>query len=276
MPLKIIELFGDTPRALAATADGSTVYAAVFHSGNQTTAVSEGAVCNGGAGAGAVRDRRRAGAGRPARRPGARRAAGAQSELPGRSPRPEVGLIVKFDQANSLWEDELGRNWTNAVRFDLPDLDVFEIDADAPTPAETNSFAHVGTVLFNMLVNPSNGKVYVTNTEARNEVRFEGPGNSATTVRGHLHEARITVIDGSNVLPRHLNKHITALPNGYRTVPMPAGVEDDSLATPIGMALASDGTLYVAAFGSSKVGRFTAAAIENDTLHARRGHPHRR
>ncbi len=30
-------LFGDTPRALGGTPDGSTVYAAVFHSGNQTT-----------------------------------------------------------------------------------------------------------------------------------------------------------------------------------------------------------------------------------------------
>jgi len=108
--------------------------------------------------------------------------------------------------------------------------------------------------------------VYVTNTQARNEVRFEGPGILGTTVRGHLHEARITVIDGANVLPRHLNKHITAQVNGYRTTPMPAGVADDSLATPDGMALASDGTLYVAAFGSSKVGRFAAAQIENDTF----------
>jgi YVTN family beta-propeller protein len=47
-PLTVITLFGDTPRALAASADGSTVYAAVFHSGNQTTALSEGAVCDGG------------------------------------------------------------------------------------------------------------------------------------------------------------------------------------------------------------------------------------
>ena len=50
-PLKIVELFGDTPRALAT--DGSTVYAAVSHSGNQTAVVSEGAVCDGFAGAAA-------------------------------------------------------------------------------------------------------------------------------------------------------------------------------------------------------------------------------
>ena len=32
-PLTIVNLFGDTPRALAVTPDGSRVYAAVFHSG---------------------------------------------------------------------------------------------------------------------------------------------------------------------------------------------------------------------------------------------------
>lgn len=66
---------------------------------------------------------------------------------------------------------------------------MFAIDAFANPPVESGSFAHVGTVLFNMVVNPSNGALYVSNTEAHNEVRFEGPGTTATTVRGHLHEA---------------------------------------------------------------------------------------
>src|SRR5690242_13544621 len=50
-PETIVTLFGDTPRALATDAAASTVYAAVFHSGNQTATVNEGLVCNGGAGA---------------------------------------------------------------------------------------------------------------------------------------------------------------------------------------------------------------------------------
>ncbi|HKC52156.1 MAG TPA: hypothetical protein VKF60_15285, partial [Myxococcota bacterium] len=41
-PLAVLNLFGDTPRALAVTANGATVYAAVFHSGDQTTAVPQG------------------------------------------------------------------------------------------------------------------------------------------------------------------------------------------------------------------------------------------
>ncbi len=39
-PLTIVTLFGDTPRALTVSPDGNTVYAAVFHSGNQTTTLS--------------------------------------------------------------------------------------------------------------------------------------------------------------------------------------------------------------------------------------------
>ncbi len=43
-PLTIVTLFGDTPRALTVSPDGSTVYAAVFQSGNRTTTVGEGLV----------------------------------------------------------------------------------------------------------------------------------------------------------------------------------------------------------------------------------------
>ncbi len=264
-PETIIELFGDTPRALAASPDGQTVYAAIFESGNQTTTVTEGAVCDGGATAGPcdLDGVQVPGGLAGGQAPGGLPAPNVNSEgIPG----PEVGLIVKYNQATGLWTDQLDRNWTNAVRFSLPDYDVFRIDALANPPQESAAFAHVGTVLFNMLVNPSNGKLYVSNTEAHNEVRFEGSGAGGSTVRGHSHEARITVLDGANVLPRHLNKHIEALPQGYRTMPMPAGVKEASLATPLGMAVASDGTLYVAAFGSSAVGMFNTTELENDTF----------
>ena len=85
---------------------------------------------------------------------------------------PETGLIVRFEGGH--WKDRAGRNWDNAVRFSLPDRDVFPIDAN--TLAVGTPFVGVGTVLFDMAVNPVSGRVYVTNTEAHNEVRFEGPG----------------------------------------------------------------------------------------------------
>jgi YVTN family beta-propeller protein len=255
-PETIVTLFGDTPKALTVSPDGNTVYAAIFKSGNQTTTLSEGIVCNGGASAGPCT---------PA--PGEQTAVGglpAPNQSSSGATAPETGLIVKFDGA--AWRDELGRDWSNMVRFNLPDKDVFAIDATASPPVETASFSHVGTVLFNMAVNPVSGKVYVANTEAINEVRFEGTrtATSASSVIGRLHEARITVIDPgtSSVAPRHLNKHID-----YSVVPSPAGVTDKSLATPKGMAVTADGsTLYVVAKGSGKVGVFDTSELENDTF----------
>jgi DNA-binding beta-propeller fold protein YncE/mono/diheme cytochrome c family protein len=251
-PLSILTLFTDTPRALAVSPDGTTVYAAGFHTGNRTTAISEGLVCDGGAAA------------PPCSVFG--------SAMPGGLPAPnanvqgftgpETGLVLRFDGASGHWKDGPGRTWDNAVRFNLPDRDVFAINANnlAAPPA---SFVGVGTILFNMVTNPVSGKVYVSNSEARNEVRFEGPGILAgSSVRGHLHEARITVLDGASVLPRHLNPHID-----YGTVPSPAGIKEASLATPLGMAVTGDGaTLYVAAFGSSVVGIFATSELENDTF----------
>jgi YVTN family beta-propeller protein len=164
-PITVVTLFGDTPRALAVSPDGSTVYAAVFHSGNRTTTVTEQAVCDGfGASPCNVNGVTMPG-GLP---PPDTNATGV--------PAPETGLIVKYDPGSARWRDQLGRNWNNAVKFDLPDQDVFAIDANANPPVAGAAFASVGTILFNMAVNPSSGKVYVTNTEAKNEVRFEGPG----------------------------------------------------------------------------------------------------
>jgi DNA-binding beta-propeller fold protein YncE len=259
-PLTVIELFGDTPRALAASPDGSTVYAAVFHSGNQTTAVNEGAVCNDSLVDGLPAP--------PCFLPG--------GLMPGGLPppetnfagvlRPETGLIVKYDPVAVEWRDELGRNWNPAVKFTLPDKDVFQIDADATPPAEIpgGDVRGVGTVIFNMIADPVvPGRLYASNTEARNEVRFEGPGIfGGSTVRGDLHEARITVCDGATVLPRHLNKHLD-----YSVVPSPPGDSAKSLATPLGMAVTSDGaTLYVAAFGSGKIGVLDTSELVANTF----------
>jgi len=270
-PLTIVTLFGDKPRALAVSPDGGTVYAAIFRSGNQTTSINEGLVCNTSAGniaSGTVQGPCTVGG---ASMPGGippphKNAAGAT--------RPETGLIVKFNRdggVSNTWQDELGRNWNNAVKLSLPDLDVFALNANANPPVQTTSFAHVGTTLFNMVTNPVSGKLYVSNTDSQNHVRFEGPGVHATgikppgepaSVRGHLAESRITVIDGANVLPRHLNKHID-----YDTVPVPMGVKLDSLATPNGMAVSADGAkLYVAAFGSAAIGVFNTTQLENDTF----------
>ena len=269
-PLEIVVLFGDTPRALAVSPDGATVYAAVFHSGNRTAVVSEGMVCDGfgttACNGDGVTSPNGLGSGQlPGGNPGpSNNAAGAQA--------PEVGLVVQYDAASGEWRDEGGRNWSNGIRFDLPDYDVFEIDAAALTSSVRHS--GVGTILFNMAVNPVNGNVYVSNTEAQNLTRFEGYGDhGGSTVQGNLAHSRITLITGGSVKPRHLNRHIdygtlallppTLVPNPL----FDSSQKNHSLATPMDVAVSSDGaTLYVAAFGSGKVGVFDTADLENDAL----------
>jgi len=246
-PLSIITLFTDTPRALAVTPDGRRVYAAGFHSGNQTTIVTELNVDFS-----FVRGR---------------------TGLPpftnfARAPAPGVSLIVKWNGTH--WVDEAGQIWDDQVRLSLPDKDVHVIDAMANPPRQlagsAGFYAGVGTILFNMVVNPVNGNVYVSNTEALNQTRFEGPGSFAGhSVRGHLHESRITVLgtDGS-VTPRHLNKHIDYT---RCCAPVPNAESETSLAQPNAMAITHNGaTLYVAALGSSKIGVYDTHRLEQDTF----------
>ena len=267
-PLDVVTLFGDTPRALSVSPDGNTVYAAVFHSGNQSTVVSEGSVCD-TSGTNITNNVVEPSCTilslvRPGGLPLPHRSHPGDNNV-----RPETGLIVRLNPVSGNWEDELGRSWNSEVKFNLPDLDVFEISTSGLVVVGTHS--GVGTINFNMAVNPVSNKLYVSNTEAVNEVRFEGPGIHAAgfkppgepaTVQGHLAESRITVIDGSTVTPRHLNHHID-----YSVLPAPPGVKGASLATPTGMAVSADGsTLYVAAFGSGKVGIFDTSQLEAGTF----------
>jgi DNA-binding beta-propeller fold protein YncE len=266
-PVRILTFFTDTPRALAVSPDKTTVYVAGFKTGNQTTALVEGVICPGGDTSTpcTVAD--------GSTSPGGH--LGPATNFEGKQI-PAVGQIVKFNNNTQQWVDELGRNWNNAVKFSLPDTDVFSVNANTLT--QTASFAHVGTTLFNMATNPISGKLYVSNSDAINNVRFEGPGNFArstvpsgvaSTVQGHLAEMRVTVISGSTVTPRHLNKHIdyTKLVGDPGFDPT---AKNHSLSTPLDMAVTSDGqTLFLAAFGSKKIGVFDTTALENNTFDPR-------
>ena len=236
-----ITLFADTPRALAATADGKTVYAAAFMSGNQTTTVSEDAVSivypSGMPGPGTI-------------------------TLGGRTiPQPTTGLIVKWKagpDGTFHWLDAYGTSFDAFVRVQLPDKDVFSIDASANPPVATGAaFAHVGTTLFNLAVNPKSGKVYVSNLDAHNDVRFEGHTPGFTSVVGDAVDSRITVVDPRSgvVAPHDLNGHLDHA----------RGTGDPSLsvAFPQDLAVAESGkVLYVVAQGSSKLVRYETAALE--------------
>ncbi|MEL7448478.1 MAG: beta-propeller fold lactonase family protein [Pseudomonadota bacterium] len=282
-PLKIVELFGDTPRGLAVSPDGATVYAAVLNSGNQTTAVHESVLCYGfedtpqGFFMGTFGPR----AGDEPCVAG-NMSPGLVSDSPNGLPnkqlpmgrplpstnadgdsQPWTSLLVQFDNATGTWKDTRGLNFSNGIRFFLPDHDVFAIDVE--TLDQADDYEHVGTTLFNVAVNPQNGNVYVSNTDANNMTRFEGPGVfGGSTVQGQIALSRITIInpaDGS-VRPRHLNRHID-----YSVLKAPAGVKTHSVSTPLQMQFSPDGTrLYVAALGSDKVAVYDTADLENDAL----------
>jgi len=244
-PLNVVTLFTDTPRALAVSADGSRVYAAGFMTGNRTAVAPVLTVFQPGAEPFGML-------------PPFTNAAGV--------PAPPVSIVVKHDGAH--WLDAAGRIWDRAVNFSLPDKDVFVLDANANPPAQVADgfYRSVGNVLFNMAVNPVSGKVYVSNTDANNLTRFEGEGVfGGSTVRGNIAQSRITVLDpAGQVTPRHLNKHI----DYAACCAAPGNAEArKSLAFPNEMAVSPDGqTLYVAAFGSSKIGVFDTAQLETDTF----------
>jgi DNA-binding beta-propeller fold protein YncE len=246
-----ITLFADTPRALAVTPDGKTVYAAAFMSGNQTTVVSKGAVetVYGG------------------NMPGP-----AVLNFPGIPvpfPQPQTGLVVKWKLGSDgqyHWLDFYGTNFDQFVTIRLPDKDVFAIDATANPPVATSGvYAHVGTTLFNMAVNPKSGKVYVTNTDAHNDVRFEGfsAQDHFSSVRGREVDNRITVIDpvSGSVTPQNLNPHINY------NVDFTPGEREKSVAFPQDIAITRDGsTAYVVAQGSSKLAIYATGDIESGNI----------
>lgn len=232
-PLSIVTLPADVPRALAVSSDGRTVYAAAFMSGNRTTVLHRDAINT--------------------PKPGLTTSAdGVQA--------PATGLIVRYE--GTTWRDEARTDWSSQVKLTLSDEDVFAINASATIPSITDRFVGVGTTLFNMAV-AADGRIFVSNTEAFNEVRFEGSGRRGnSTVRGRIAESRISMISPTSgaVTAVHLNRHIDFnLPQGTT---VSAADKARSLSQPTAMVLNSSGdTLFTAAFGSAKVAALPTTAL---------------
>ena len=119
-PLAIVTLFGDTPRGLAVSPDGATVYAAIFHSGNQTAPVSAALPC-----AGFDSDT-------PCTTQSGQTVPGSQLGPPTNHAKvaaPRVGLIVKQDAAGA-WRDARNRDWSAVIKMIF-----LELWPDLPSPA---------------------------------------------------------------------------------------------------------------------------------------------
>ena len=154
-----VSIFGRHPRALAAGAGGSQVYATVLEAGNKTTIVNAQTVTALG---------------------------GPSPPNPPKDPSlpaaPAVGVIVQWNGAH--WVDDglpTPKLWDAGIPpgFSLPDVDVAVIDAGT---GAVSALSGVGTNNFNVAVDPSTGTLYVTNTDASNRTRFEPkPGLQSVT-----------------------------------------------------------------------------------------------
>jgi len=214
-----IPLDASDPRALAVSMDGTKVYVGIFESGNETTVVPEATVDT---------------------------TLGLPPPVPPMDSTlatpPKVSLIVRHNGTH--WVDELIRSWDTWITYRLYDNDVIEIDVASLTV--TQSFKKVGTHIFGLAVNPVTGRLYVSNTESLNEIRFE------PNLDGHFTRARVTTIDPgtATVTPVHLNQHIN-----YGNPAGDATERSLSLGLPMDVTVNVTGdTVYVAAMGSNKVG----------------------
>jgi len=221
-PPTVISIFGQDPRALDTSPDRSKVYVAVFESGNRTTILPETTVVNGG--------------GPPPPNPPM------DPMLP-----PAPGSVLIVQKTGADWLDDAGGIWTSRVGWSLPDNDVVEITTSSLTV--TNNFTGVGTLNYDLEVNPVSGVIYVSNHEALNLTRFE------SNLRGDFARMRVTIINpiGPTVTPIHLNPHIN-----FAVTPGPPSEVDQSLSCPMDMVWNSSGTLmYMTALGSGKVALLT-------------------
>ena len=126
--ISTLPLFGGSPRALAVSNDGNTVYAAFAISGNATTVIPPSIA--------------------PPQPP---------PQNPQLPPPPQVALIVSATDPN----------WTQYITFKMPDNDVVAIQT-GPSPSVSGYYSGVGTINLGLAVNPVNGDLFVANTDALN------------------------------------------------------------------------------------------------------------
>ncbi len=261
-PPVTIDLFGSDPRALAVSRDGSRVYAVVLHSGNRTTVVNANIIATNNAGLDvnrltALGLNPMACASQPPPYPPLPAGIERNTALidPPPPAQPPVSLIVKWDGASGRWKDEAGQDWSTCLPFRLPDHDLFVIDAASASVIGTVD--HLGTTLFEVSVDPADGRIYVPNTEARNIVRFEHP----LGVRGHMVDNRLTIVDpsaGNAMTVVDLNTHIDRASDPAANL----AERQASISQPGMMVWNRAGTAaYLAAIGSRKLFRVDGACL---------------
>ncbi len=229
-PPAVIAVAGEDPRAAAVSPDGSTVYVAIFESGNRTTLVPEPGVSDPSG--------PYAGQNPP---PKSGRSAWDAAALP--TP-PPAGLIVRRDVDAPVWRDENGADWSAFITWDVLDHDVAVIDA---ATLEVRYIRSLMNLNMHLAVR-GDGVLAVVGTEALNEVRFE-PELRGRFVRSML--ALVKPAGTAEVLD--LNPHLSEVyARGLST--LPPAQRSASLADPRAIVWNAAGSVaYVAGMGSNNV-----------------------
>jgi YVTN family beta-propeller protein len=216
-----IAIQGRYPRSLAANAAGTFVYAAVLFAGNRTSVLSFKEV-----------------------------PADSQPQDPqlprdpaltlAHGPAPKTGLIVQ--QQGADWRDMYGKLWNYRIKYTMSDVDVAEIPAGGASPSRT--FDGLGAVNFAIAVSPTDGRVAVASTEARNLLRFE------PRLKGHLVDTRVGFITAAGARTiADLNPHVNYAGAGTQAE------HDSALGIPTGIAYAGDGQrAYVTSLAGDRLG----------------------
>lgn len=225
----IINPFMSGIRSLAVSADGSMVYGAGFLSGNQTAAIPVTPANTGPT------------------------ADGVYSVA--------AAMIVK--KKNGRWLDAGGKDVSEQVQIDLPDIDVIAIDAmQAPLPFNTlggkpvtqtnrqlikKTYSGAGSVLFSLAVDGD--QLILTGLESHNDIVLEenlrGKATSNRLLMLRNGEQRVVDLDAIAVEGAGVGKAAYSLP-------LPGAIH-------VGKEYR-----YIAGFGSSRVGVFRKTANAGD------------
>lgn len=251
-------LKGEQPRAMAVSADGSTVYTAFFESGNQTTVVpgsdfmASGFSSPQGGSTSIANDVRNVNGPYGGVVPVPNNGTGFMPPMnPVLPVKDDMQSLVVRKNSSGQWMDDNGGDWTNIVSggqgvrvtgWDVLDNDVAVLNANSLALSYQK---HLGNILMAMDVNPVTGKVTIVGTDATNEVRFE-PNLRGVFLRVNL--SQFTQGSATNDIT-DLNDHLTY---ASHTVPLPE--REKSIGDPRAIAWKSDGTkAYIAGMGSNNI-----------------------
>jgi DNA-binding beta-propeller fold protein YncE len=214
-------LYGDSPRAMAVSPDGNTVYAAFALAGNGTTIIPN-----------TVAPPQCGTVGQPQCVPPM------NPDLP---PPPIAGLIVLA--SDPAW-------YPSYIKYTMPANGVAAITTGA-SPV-VSYYRNVGTINLGIGVNQVNGDLFVANTDALNVTNFQ-PNLCGHFVNNSI--THITVATGTVNTPWDLNPTVA-----YGCTPNTTDLSI-ALAQPAGVVVDPSGDfMYVAAFGTDRVAKVSTSS----------------